>query len=95
MYSDTRYHIIGQWEKFKRAVKGATDAATVAAAFPFTEFFSNAPQPLFAGADVAVDVEVARGCMRFVVPTPYPLLYRRLSYMYFTVPSRACYIVVV
>jgi len=34
--------------------------------FPFTEFFSNAPPPLFKGRSYAEDMEIAEGCFRHI-----------------------------
>jgi intron-binding protein aquarius len=60
------YHVSGCWEKFKRAIKGKSDAPVIAEHFPFHAFFENAPQPLFSGADFAVDMVAAKGCMRYI-----------------------------
>lgn len=42
----------------------ADDITALAAKFPFTQYFSNAPQPIFAGEAYETDLEAARGCMR-------------------------------
>ena len=34
--------------------------------FPFTKFFSNAPQPLFSGESYAKDLDIAEGCFRHI-----------------------------
>jgi len=38
---------------------------SVSLLFPFTEFFSDAPQPLFPGESYEADLEVAEGCFRY------------------------------
>lgn len=45
---------------------GQADTARIAELFPFAEYFSNAPQPIFKGEDYAADLEAARGCHRHV-----------------------------
>jgi len=52
------------WARFQEAVKvlGVTSAAIIEA-FPFHDYFSNAPQPLFpAGADEETTIDIANGC---------------------------------
>lgn len=59
-------HVLGRWERFEAAVASAPadDAGAVARLFPFTEFFADAPQPLFRGESTAADLEAARVCWR-------------------------------
>lgn len=66
------YHIIPRWRTFERGLQQRTGAGAAAAdadavyvrdQFPFHVYFSNAPQPLFAGRDFAADAEIAR-CVR-------------------------------
>ena len=59
-------HVLARWEAFAAAVarSGEQDPAVVSGRFPFTEFFANAPQPLFAGQSAAADMRKARGCFR-------------------------------
>ncbi|KAG2449906.1 hypothetical protein HYH02_000012 [Chlamydomonas schloesseri] len=61
-------HVLARWEKFTAAVDraraGGAGASVVAELFPFKEYFADAPQPLFAGADFATNMERARGCFR-------------------------------
>ncbi len=40
----------GRWERFLSLVEKQRTAEAVAAAFPFKEYFSDAPQALFTGA---------------------------------------------
>ena len=59
-------HVLARWESFAATVarSGEQDPAVVSGRFPFTEFFANAPQPLFAGSSAAADMRKARGCFR-------------------------------
>lgn len=59
-------HVLGRWERFTAAVAAAPrdDAAAVARLFPFTDFFADAPQPLFKQAALEEDLEAARVCWR-------------------------------
>jgi intron-binding protein aquarius len=59
-------HVLARWEAFSAAVarSGEQDPAVVAGRFPFTQFFANAPQPLFEGRTAAADMRKARGCFR-------------------------------
>ena len=59
------YHVKSRWQQFKKAT-AESDAAAVQAAFPFTEYFANAPQPLFKGESAEEDMKVATGCMRHI-----------------------------
>ena len=56
--------ILPRWEAFvsdaeKRKAEGA---APIALLFPFTDFFADAPQPLFGGASFDADMASASGC---------------------------------
>lgn len=53
-------HIQSRIDKFTLAL----DKSTVAEAFPFQNFFADAPQPLFHGDDS--DGEIAMGCIRYI-----------------------------
>ena len=59
-------HILGRWERFCSTVErtGPDDPSQVAKQFPFTEFFAQAPPPLFAGETYEADMEAARVCWR-------------------------------
>ncbi|GIL75166.1 hypothetical protein Vretimale_7780 [Volvox reticuliferus] len=61
-------HVLARWEKFTAAVEraraGGAGPAVISELFPFKEYFSDAPQPLFAGRDFDQDMERARGCFR-------------------------------
>merc|ERR1712232_1275907 len=50
--------------KARELIKAGKRTA-VSLLFPFTEFFSDAPQPLFPGTSYEEDMEVARGCFRY------------------------------
>jgi intron-binding protein aquarius len=64
-------HVFSRWEEFVHAVghkrkKDGDEAAAgvVKELFPFSEYFANAPQPIFKGANVVDDTRAARGCFR-------------------------------
>jgi intron-binding protein aquarius len=59
-------HVLGRWERFNAEVKKAPadDTEAVARVFPFTEFFKDAPQPLFEKRSKEEDMERARACWR-------------------------------
>jgi len=58
-------HVLSRWEAYLAACKAQEgDAGVVATKFPFTEYFASAPQPLFAGASYAEDLQKAEGCWR-------------------------------
>lgn len=40
-------HVLSRWEKFTSSLQQDKSAEAVRSRFPFTEFFSDAPQPLF------------------------------------------------
>ncbi|KAI2637335.1 hypothetical protein GGS21DRAFT_472724 [Xylaria nigripes] len=56
------------WKKFTEIIKDETSsAADIIQAFPFHNFFSNAPQPLFPdGDDRSAAVDIAEGCYRHI-----------------------------
>ncbi|KAF3769991.1 P-loop containing nucleoside triphosphate hydrolase protein [Cryphonectria parasitica EP155] len=56
------------WLKFNELAKSAeASASDIVAAFPFHQYFSNAPQPLFSPeADREAVLEVAQGCYRHI-----------------------------
>lgn len=57
--------MLSRWEKYNAALEARPgDAAAVSELFPFREFFSDAPSPLFKGAEREADLEAARGCWR-------------------------------
>lgn len=61
-------HIVARIEKFQldvEAMKGDENEVDVQSVFPFTSYFSSAPQPLFKG-DYDQDVEIAAGCFRHI-----------------------------
>ena len=72
-------HVLAKWEAFTAAAAklveatggggsggsgGAADGGSIALLFPFTDFFSDAPQPLFRGENHAADLATAHGCFR-------------------------------
>ncbi|CAI9102844.1 OLC1v1001193C1 [Oldenlandia corymbosa var. corymbosa] len=58
-------HVQSRWELFLDACKKNQDKpAFVHDKFPFKEFFSNAPQPIFTGQSFESDLRAAKGCFR-------------------------------
>jgi len=61
------HHILSRWEQFISKVgDGEVPVAEVDDNFPFHIFFSNAPQPLFKGLSYDEDMEIAKGCFRYL-----------------------------
>ncbi|KAA0204074.1 hypothetical protein HAZT_HAZT008066 [Hyalella azteca] len=64
------HHILSGWEKFQSLVMLAPGnpvaVSEVKEQFPFHVFFSNAPQPLFKERSYEEDMEIARGCFRYL-----------------------------
>lgn len=58
-------HVEPQWEAYIRTTV-KKDVATVASAFPFTEFFADSPEPLFKGVSFEEDMEAAVGCKHYI-----------------------------
>lgn len=55
------------WAKFNDIVKGDTDVEGIVRAFPFHNYFADAPQPLFPPeADREAVLEIANGCYRHI-----------------------------
>lgn len=60
------YHILSRWEEFLSKLGGSEkEASNVQKLFPFAEFFKNAA-PLFKGNSFEEDLEIARGCHRYI-----------------------------
>ena len=59
-------HVLSRWEKFEADAATAKDPSFVVGRFPFTDFFANAPQPLFSGESLEADLRKANGCMRHI-----------------------------
>lgn len=58
-------HVYSRWEQFLAACVENQDRPTfVQDLFPFKEFFSNAPQPIFQGQSFETDMRAAKGCFR-------------------------------
>ncbi|XP_075700839.1 RNA helicase aquarius [Rhinoderma darwinii] len=64
------YQIMSRWEAYQSKVKTkssqAPDVGDIAKFFPFHQYFSNAPQPIFKGCSNQEDMEIAEGCFRHV-----------------------------
>lgn len=58
-------HVYSRWEQFLAACAQNQDKPSfVKDRFPFLEFFSNAPQPVFTGESFEKDMQAAKGCFR-------------------------------
>ncbi|CAK9317062.1 unnamed protein product [Citrullus colocynthis] len=58
-------HVYSRWEQFIAACAGNEDKVNfVQERFPFKEFFSNAPNPVFTGESFEKDMRAAKGCFR-------------------------------
>ncbi|XP_059437820.1 uncharacterized protein LOC132170745 [Corylus avellana] len=58
-------HVYSRWEQFLAACAENEDKATfVKDRFPFKEFFSNTPHPVFMGESFEKDMRAAKGCFR-------------------------------
>lgn len=56
-------HVLPRWESFLNKVSDLDSVQSITDAFPFTQFFSNAPNPLFADADDKKSaLKIATGC---------------------------------
>uniref|UniRef100_A0A8C5CE19 Aquarius intron-binding spliceosomal factor n=1 Tax=Gadus morhua TaxID=8049 RepID=A0A8C5CE19_GADMO len=64
------YQVISRWEQYMSKVRPKqgkpVEAEAVAAHFPFHEYFSNAPQPVFTGRTYEEDMDIAEGCYRHI-----------------------------
>lgn len=65
------YEIIARWEKFisdleKADVSDSMASEFFANDFPFTNFFNDAAQPLFAGSTFKENFEIAQSCYRYI-----------------------------
>ncbi|KAF5195306.1 Rna helicase aquarius [Thalictrum thalictroides] len=58
-------HVYSRWEQFLAACSQNQDKPSfVKDRFPFTEFFSDTPQPVFTGQSFKKDMRSAKGCFR-------------------------------
>ncbi|OVA07623.1 Intron-binding protein [Macleaya cordata] len=58
-------HVYSRWEQFLAACEQNQDKPTfVKDRFPFNEFFTNTPQPVFSGQSFEKDMRAAKGCFR-------------------------------
>ncbi|GAB1609948.1 RNA helicase aquarius [Argonauta hians] len=64
------YQVLARWEEFESKIKASdckdTNLTLVKDLFPFTKFFSNAPQPLFSTESFQKDLDTATGCFRHI-----------------------------
>ncbi|CAN6306432.1 unnamed protein product [Urochloa humidicola] len=58
-------HVYARWEQFLAACAQNQDKPTfVKDRFPFSEFFSDTPQPIFTGESFEKDMHAAKGCFK-------------------------------
>jgi intron-binding protein aquarius len=58
-------HVYARWEQFLAACAQNEDNPTfVKDRFPFSEFFSDTPQPIFTGESFEKDMHAAKGCFK-------------------------------
>ncbi|PSS26492.1 Intron-binding protein like [Actinidia chinensis var. chinensis] len=63
-------HVYSRWEQFLAACAENQDRPTfVQDRFPFKEFFTNTPQPVFTGQSFEKDMRAAKGCFRHLERT--------------------------
>ena len=64
------HHVLSRWEKFMGMIQivpgNPVPVSDINEHFPFHVFFSNAPQPLFKERTYEEDMEIARGCFRYL-----------------------------
>ncbi|RVE57414.1 hypothetical protein OJAV_G00216000 [Oryzias javanicus] len=64
------YQVMSRWEEYMSKVKPKqgkkVEVGDVAAHFPFQQYFSNAPQPVFKGRSYEEDMDIAEGCYRHI-----------------------------
>ncbi|XP_069126359.1 LOW QUALITY PROTEIN: RNA helicase aquarius-like [Argopecten irradians] len=62
------YQVLARWEEFLSKLRQNKDKKpeNIKEFFPFTAFFSNAPQPLFKGRFYEQDLDIAEGCFRHI-----------------------------
>lgn len=62
--------IMSRWEAYQSKVKTKStqtpDTSDISRLFPFHQYFSNAPQPIFKGRTYEEDMEIAEGCFRHI-----------------------------
>ena len=60
------YHVLSRWERYVNKLSLDRNLENVDKLFPFHKFFESAPQPLFRGQSFDEDLEIARGCYRYI-----------------------------
>ncbi|CAG8455667.1 2479_t:CDS:10 [Acaulospora colombiana] len=69
------YHVLSRWEPYidkcrQGSTNGNVEVETIRNEFPFTNYFSDAPQPLFSeDASYAETLEIIEGCFRHIEKT--------------------------
>jgi len=75
-------------EKFEVDSRSITDTTDIAPLFPFSEYFSDTPEPLFCG-DLSTDLESVRGCFKHITKLFQEL--QDLRYLQFILPQSMVY----
>lgn len=58
-------HVYSRWEQFLASCEAAQEMPSIVKdKFPFKDFFSNTPEPVFTGASFERDMRAAKGCFR-------------------------------
>ncbi|UYV62253.1 AQR [Cordylochernes scorpioides] len=62
------YDVLARWEEYLSKVKVEPPCSNedLISLFPFTNFFEDAPQPLFSGATFDENFEIAEGCFTYI-----------------------------
>lgn len=64
------YQVMSRWEEYLSKVSSKSnvppEVADISLAFPFRQYFANAPQPIFKGLSYKEDMEIAEGCFRHI-----------------------------
>lgn len=61
------YHIAPLWESYDKLISSDDiQMDDIGREFPFADFFSDAPQPLFRKVSIEEDLEIAHGCYRYI-----------------------------
>jgi len=60
------FNVLSRWEEYEHKVRASKSAKDVVEKFPFAEFFSNAPEPVFKDVGDAFEdaMRAAEGCFR-------------------------------
>lgn len=59
-------YVYASWEKYKASMNKDVPVEMVSLEFPFTDFFRDAPQPLFKGKSFNEDFDIAVKCFKYI-----------------------------